>query len=835
MLKLLLCLSATVVSQSWAQLVTQDARTRKISYDNHSAIEVIANVRVKVETEERSDEEGKVILKISSNNKGTFAFKGLNKNGYTLISPTMQDILSGRLYPLNDKAPIDIILADKLELQAQKERIISMQQASFESRIRELENKITQETDTQKREQKENQLSMIYDQYDTIIQNINDEAEKLSKIDCATLDERALKSLELRKQGKATELISYNLSQLPDNHENQMREISQAIERDKEDLEKKKALGRYWATLYYNIAYGYQMNFDYSEAAVWLKKCCDIDPENYDYKIEYADIIAQYQQDHAAALPLYQAALELALSQKGELSLEVVHIYRTLADCYVKLKKPREASESIEKMHATITRLSNIDHPFNDIALEYYLAGVHFAQQEYEDALDFYFAAVGPLELQLGREHKSVLICYHNIAVCYASMGQHAKALEYYLIIEGLFERQSSPEKELRASNFNDIAMLYVQLNKPAEALGFFKKALDLLNENGVKNNITRANVLAHMGRVYESQQDDTEALSCYQQAHDQFNLLSMHQKRLEIIPLIATIELKRGNTDLALDLYLQNLSTSEHLLEKHHDIAVGFYNGIAACYRDKGRIHESIEYLKKSLVILSKHFDEDHPATAVWHMNMGLTFVQFSRFDNAITSFKRSLAIRQANFSNQDPRIAECYINLGITYYHLREYNQAIAEYEKALKISESAQGKNHPFSVNCYTDIGFLYYLKGDYKRAETFYKKALSSSAKAYPNAHPQMAKIQHYLGLLNHKEKRHKKAIERYTLALDIYTQCLGEINAKSIDILINMSKSYHLLKDKKQADEHRYKALRYAIELYGNYSEEASAIRFISYE
>lgn len=100
-----------------AQIIIQPARVREISYTQTGKITPVAGVRVKVETEERSNEQGDVVLRVSKTADNTYMFKEVSKVGYTLISPSSEE-LNTKKFPLNSAAAIDIVVAKTETLMA---------------------------------------------------------------------------------------------------------------------------------------------------------------------------------------------------------------------------------------------------------------------------------------------------------------------------------------------------------------------------------------------------------------------------------------------------------------------------------------------------------------------------------------------------------------------------------------------------------------------------------------------------------------------------------------------------------------------------------------------
>ena len=118
---LFILIAVVIAAHAQAQIVRQPGQVRKISYNPKEQVVPVADVRLKVENEVRSDQNGLFTLEFTPGRDNTFVFDQIRKPGYTLISPAIEELKSRR-YQVT-KTPTEIILAKNDELDDERRRI----------------------------------------------------------------------------------------------------------------------------------------------------------------------------------------------------------------------------------------------------------------------------------------------------------------------------------------------------------------------------------------------------------------------------------------------------------------------------------------------------------------------------------------------------------------------------------------------------------------------------------------------------------------------------------------------------------------------------------------
>ncbi|MFR1235435.1 MAG: tetratricopeptide repeat protein, partial [Barnesiella sp.] len=398
----------------FSQIISQPGHVRKISYNKSNQTVPVSDVRLKVETESRSDDKGDFTLFITSNKRDTFVFERIYKQDYTLISPPAKE-LSSTKYALNPHVKVEIVVANTKELQAERRRIETNIRTRKESEIARYE-KIISEKDAELSAMKEknaryDQLRAERDSLEKVLNEFSvryydsdkyilEEADKLSRIDYQSLDSIEIVNTDLRKQGKGREMVEYNKSLLPVNEASIADFLPDMIARTESDLKKQKELRDFLAQRYKDIADGFWLEYQNDSASCYLEKRLNLEPDNYDYLTECGNFFLIYIADYKKAKEYITRSLDIARKENGEESNQVATSY-------------------------------------NNIGLVYSSLG------DYVKSLEYYHKSLVILEKVFGPDHPDVATSYNNIGLVYSSLGDYVKSLEYYhkslVILEKVF------------------------------------------------------------------------------------------------------------------------------------------------------------------------------------------------------------------------------------------------------------------------------------------------------------------------------------------------------------------------------------------------------------
>ncbi len=256
---------------------------------------------------------------------------------------------------------------------------------------------------------------------------------------------------------------------------------------------------------------------------------------------------------------------------------------------------------------------------------------------------------------------------------------------------------------------------------------------------------VSRAKILAFKG--------DTDAIiHAYHQALDLL-LQTTTQPNLyllaEVYTQLGNFYLEQNDTQQAL-VFLQK-SLALPLAENHPKSLYRFlaYAHLARYYSgEEGAYQKAIEYQKKTLQFVLKHYPSSHRIIAISYIRIGVIYIMKSMHSRADADFDQAIQYFQLALESQNPKeepvvVASAYQNIGYVYLERKMLKEAHSYLSQALELYLSFYGNKHPVVGQMYNNLGRVYLQKGTFDAAKQSYQNALNS---LYPNCD-----IQHDLSL------------------------------------------------------------------------------------
>ena len=641
----------------FSQIISQPGHVRKISYNKSNQTVPVSDVRLKVETESRSDDKGDFTLFITSNKRDTFVFERIYKQDYTLISPPAKE-LSSTKYALNPHVKVEIVVANTKELQAERRRIETNIRTQKESEIARYE-KIISEKDAELSAMKEknaryDQLRAERDSLEKVLNEFSvryydsdkyilEEADKLSRIDYQSLDSIEIVNTDLRKQGKGREMIEYNKSLLPVNEASIADFLPDMIARTESDLKKQKELRDFLVQRYKDIADGFWLEYQNDSASCYLEKRLSLEPDNYDYLTECGNFFLIYIVDYKKAKEYITRSLDIARKENGEESNQVAASYNNIGRVYDSQGDYAKAMEYYNKSLLIYGKVFGPDHP-NVAALYNNIGGIYDSQGDYVKSLEYYNKSLLILEKFFGPDHSDVAALYNNIGLVYSSQGDYVKSLEHYnkslLILEKIF----SPDHPNVAISYNNIGGIYDSQGDYAKSLEYYNRALSIYEKFFGPEHPDVATSYNNIGFVYSSQ----------------------------------------GNNVKSLEYYNRSLLILEKFFGPDHPNIATLYSNIGLVYSSQSDYAKSLEYYNKSLSIREKVFGPDHSNVAISYSNIGLVYSSQGDYAKSLEYYSKSLSIYEKS-GKDSPDVLEVRNIVALLLSQLIESDLI----EKSLKIS--------------------------------------------------------------------------------------------------------------------------------------------------
>ncbi len=173
----------------------------------------------------------------------------------------------------------------------------------------------------------------------------------------------------------------------------------------------------------------------------------------------------------------------------------------------------------------------------------------------YKLAMQHFTAAQSVLEalLATGKDEKAVrqnlARAYGSIGIVFSEQSSYARALQFHLKSVKIYEQLG--DKARAAKVYNNIGIVYQAQGEEFRALEYFLKCLKIQE---LSNDPSSAITLTNIGNIYRDQKEYEKALQYYTKARGTFIKHPDFRGLGELFNNLALLEIKRGNTDDALE-----------------------------------------------------------------------------------------------------------------------------------------------------------------------------------------------------------------------------------------------------------------------------------------
>lgn len=256
------------------------------------------------------------------------------------------------------------------------------------------------------------------------------------------------------------------------------------------------------------------------------------------------------------------------------------------------------------------------------------LAGVQYAQGNYEKALEYNEKALQIMEKVLGLDHPYTATAYNNTAEGYYAQGEYEKAFEYYEKALAIREKVQGPEHPDTATTYNNTAGLYYVQGKYEKALEYFKKALAIREKVLGPDHLSTATSYNNIALVYSDQGEYEKAFEYYEKAIaiKEKTLGLDHPETATTYNNMGSMYHNQGKYEKALKYYEKALVIREKVLGPEHPDTVIMYNNIAGVYYAQEKYEKALEYYEKAVEILDEKLGPEHPTLKIARKNIDIT-----------------------------------------------------------------------------------------------------------------------------------------------------------------------------------------------------------------
>lgn len=426
-----------------------------------------------------------------------------------------------------------------------------------------------------------------------------------------------------------------------------------------------------------NLATLYYLTGRFDKAALFFQKALEIKQQTreleqfqkhtdtegeYNYAITLNNLAALYYTlgRYSQALPLYQQALEITKTVRGE-TYQYAEWLNNLATVYSAAGQYQEAKTALER------------------ALEIYR-----------------------IEFSSDKSHPAYAVSLNNLAVVYRAIGEYSLAENlHYQALE--IDRRFTGEKSVNfAANLSNLAALYIATGRYAQAERFSQNALTIYRETIGVNHPEYATALSSLAGLYVEIGNYPKALLGSKQVVEirESALGKNHPEYATALHNLAGIYFEIEEYQKAEELCETAIKIRRFSLGELNRDYAGSLTLLAEIYRIQKRFKEALDLCQQGLHIRVKTLGKTHPSVAENYNNLGLLHHSLGEYKLAEHFYAKAVKIRRELLSKSHPDYAASLINLATLLTATGRPKKAFNLLSSALQIHSELIGTVFSFS---------------------------------------------------------------------------------------------------------------------------------------
>lgn len=767
-----------------------------------------------------------VVVKVSghsasiSSDKGEF---GIEMNGYkggdgyflTSVKRSGYELADrnaiGREYSFSSTVPLVLSMVSQEEIQAEKKRICDnatiAAQKEYDEKLAQLEKEL--EDAKISREAFSKQLQELQDKQDKFRLLAEDLADKYARTDydfIKGVDKEINEAIEVGDFNKADSLLK-SKGDISKRHQ-KILEWKEANKAERARLEHSDSLLlmdlENLAADYYHSFTIASSKMQFDEAALYLEKRLELDPDRFDWLIDagtyYKVNLAQYDK----AMKLYEQALRIAKHTKSTKQLSLV--YEKMASVHLVRYEAKKAIKyymdilSISKKENDTAAIVSV---YNNLgSAENILGHLDESLHYFEKALKY---ATDSMRYELTDIN-------YNISTNYAQRGDIDKAVEY--MDKSLEIANSTGNKLQLASIITYKCSLLHEKAKYREAIDLGKKALELREQVLTKNHPDIANTMRNIAASYYSLSQLSEVLDyniksldiCQAVYGDNHPDIAFSYKN------IAQAFLDAGKYDTSLKYLKKAEDIYKFFFPAESEKFASLYNMYGMLYSGLDQDSISLAHYKEAMTIYEKLGMTNKGIYATVCVNTASLLCKIGRFEEALSYQNKSLAISE-NLGGKHSNIYIAGLNtLAHIYGDQGQLDTALEIYMQADTLVIEEYGKYHERSMYNYTGIGQMYLDHGEYEKARTYMLQALEVCDSIYKEPTENKMLITSDIGLTYFHSEQYKDAYKWLRRAADMCSTLYGNSYRAEAYYTYAFSCLVRLIEEGKEDDIQKYKEI-----------------------
>jgi len=489
------------------------------------------------------------------------------------------------------------------------------------------------------------------------------------------------------------------------------------------------------------------------------------------YDLSERAVQLKSQGNNAAALPLEQQALQVALATWGPNDQHVALSLNAIGVLSTDLEKFSDADTDLNRALAVFTRLE-------------------------------------------GAQGKNVATVEDNLGNLYREEGNYPAAEKATQQALAIHERLLGEDSENVATDASNLALIDVDEGKFADAEQLYKKAVAI--EQKLGNAPELSSVLGGLGELYDQLHKYPDAEQAFGQALmlDVKALGAQHpQVALDLMNL-GSVDALEGKYPDAEQLFGKAMAVEQKASSPDQAVIATIEQDLGSLYRDEGKYPQSEALLLQALQNRARALGPNHPDVALLLVSLGELFDYESRYSDAEKMYQSALTIDTRSLGPTNIQTAHVMVDLANHYGAHGQFGLADQFYHNALPIFFNTLGQaddrvgdvvfnaadvllSEAHYAGSFSDAEAKYDAAGNgFKLAAQIFQKADGPASPGLAHCYDRMAAIEEDAGKHDLAEKLHNQA-------LDVLEKAYGQNSLQLIDALEGLGRIY---KDQKQYAE-----------------------------
>ncbi|KAF8418736.1 TPR repeat protein [Tirmania nivea] len=250
------------------------------------------------------------------------------------------------------------------------------------------------------------------------------------------------------------------------------------------------------------------------------------------------------------------------------------------------------------------------------------------------------------------------------------------------------------------------------------------------------------------------------------------------HLDTLGTVHKIASVFLKQGQYDKALEWYGRVLAGREKALGVDHPSTLTIVHSMASVFSKQGQYDKALEWYGRVLAGKEKALGVDHPSTLTTVHEMASVFSKHGQYDKALEWYGRVLAGEEKVLGVDHPSTLTTVHSMASVFSKQGQYDKALEWYGRVLAGFEKALGVDHSSTLTTVHSMASVFSKQGQYDKALEWFGRVLAGREKALGVDHPDNLATVHQMASVFSNQGQYDKALEWYGWVLAGFEKALG---------------------------------------------------------